>query len=138
MWLICITGLLLRPSRILAATLAALLACGDSSQAQTHSQRLVVQNFYYALPGKVQEVYELRLRASEVRAALGLPRGRVLRRTSDQTEKSLPDVEWECEYPSVAAREKDVAALEHSEEFARIEKKMDTLLREFHRATFTE
>jgi hypothetical protein len=138
MWLIRITGRLLRPSRIMAAALAVLLACGDSSRAQTHSQRLVIQNFYYALPGKAQEVYELRLRASEVRGALGLPRGRVLRRMPDQTEKSLPDVEWECEYLSVAAREKDVAALEHSEEFTRIEKKMDSLLREFERAAFSE
>ena len=89
MWLIRITGRLLRRSRILAATLAVLLACGDSSRAQTHSQRLVIQNFYYALRGRAQEVYELRLRASEVRGALGLPRGRVLRRIPDQKMDSL-------------------------------------------------
>ena len=98
----------------LIAALAALLTCGDNTHAQAASQRIVVQNYYYALPGKSQEVYELRLHASEVRASLGLPRGRVLRRAQDRTKSAVPpppDVIWECEYPSAAAREKDVAVL---------------------------
>ncbi|MFL6603559.1 MAG: hypothetical protein ACJ8R9_19840 [Steroidobacteraceae bacterium] len=117
--------------------LAALLTCGDFTHAQMPSKRIVVENYYYALPGKSQEVYELRLHASEVRASLGLPRGRVLRRMQDATKSTLPDVIWECEYPTTAAREDDVAALGHSQEFSHIEKKMDSLLRDFQRALFT-
>ncbi len=101
---------------------------------------IVVQNFYYALPGKAAEVYALRLHASDVRAALGLPRGRVLRRTTDEPKPDpsspIPDVIWECEYPTLAAREIDVATLGRSKEFERVEERMDHLLRKFARATF--
>ena len=119
---------------------SALLGGGDVTHAQVAPQRIVVQNYYFALPGKIQAVYELRLHASAVRASLGLPRGRVLRREQDEsgsTAPPLPDVVWECEYPSVSAREADVATLGHSVEFARIEKQMDSLLRDFQRVVFT-
>jgi hypothetical protein len=119
---------------------AALLGAGDAPHAQATSQRIVVQNYYFALPGKTQAVYELRLHASAVRASLGLPRGRVLRREQDKpgsAARELPDVVWECEYPSASAREEDVAKLGHSEEFARVEKQMDSLLRDFQRIVFT-
>jgi hypothetical protein len=119
----------------------ALLACGDVTHAQAPQHRIVVQNYYYALPGKSAEVYELRLHASAVRASLGLARGRILRRAADPTAKapspSLPDVIWECEYASASARESDVAALSRSEEFQRIETRMDSLLEHFQRALFT-
>ncbi|HEY5824057.1 MAG TPA: hypothetical protein VIT44_06825 [Cyclobacteriaceae bacterium] len=41
---------------------------------------IVIQNHYYPKQGKDQEVYEWRLHASEVRAKLGLPKGRVLKK----------------------------------------------------------
>jgi hypothetical protein len=119
---------------------SALLGAGDATHAQVPSQRMVVQNYYFALPGKIQAVYELRLRASAVRASLGLPRGRVLRREQDKPGSAaaqLPDVVWECEYPSASAREQDVATLGHSEEFARVENQMNSLLRDFQRVVFT-
>src|SRR4051812_28620242 len=85
------------------------------------SRALVVQNYYYALPGKATDVYLWRLHASDVRAKLGLARGRVLRRVPDpKTDKlpvALPDVIWECEYSSREAREADVAQLDKSAEF---------------------
>jgi hypothetical protein len=131
---------MLRTNWLVAAAVA-LLACGDVTHAQAPQHRIVVQNYYYALPGKSEEVYELRLHASAVRASLGLARGRVLRRTADPTAKApsapLPDVIWECEYASASARESDVAALGRSEEFQQIEKRMDSLLEHFQRAVFT-
>src|SRR5581483_5363586 len=102
------------------------------------AQTLVVQNYYYALPGRAQEVFEWRLHASAVRAKLGLRRGRVLRRLKgDGTEDaSAPDVIWECEYPSAAARDADVAQLSEHREFSQVEQHMGTLLRKFGREVF--
>jgi len=102
---------------------------------------IVVQNFYYALPGKADEVYRWRLHASEVRVRLGLAVGRVLRRTptsGDEAENAdLPDVVWECEYSSAEARAADIARLDASHEFDPVEAHMQTLIRQFRRAVFT-
>jgi len=126
-----------RASCLIAAT-AAILTCTGATHADAPQQRIVVQNYYFALPGKANDVYELRLHASDVRASLGLPRGRVLRRTGDPgSSTDLPDVICECEYPSIAARERDVAALGRSQQFELVEKRMDTLLQKFKRAQFT-
>jgi len=43
---------------------------------------------------------------------------------------------WECEYPSVEAREKDVAAVEKSAEFTAIQAKMRTLIDNFERTVW--
>jgi hypothetical protein len=104
------------------------------------SRALVVQNYYYALPGKAADVYLWRLHASDVRAKLGLARGRVLRRVpdpkTDNVLPALPDVIWECDYSSAEAREADVARLDKSEEFDEVQKHMDTLIRDFRRVMF--
>jgi hypothetical protein len=104
------------------------------------SRVLVVQNYYYALPGKATDVYQWRLHASDVRAQLGLARGRVLRRVpdpkTDNLTAALPDVIWECEYSSPEAREADVARLGKSGEFDAVEKHMETLIRDFRRVMF--
>ncbi len=106
-----------------------------------NTKAIVVQNFYYALPGKADEVYRWRLHASEVRARLGLAVGRVLRRTpapgADTEDTELPDVVWECEYPNVEARAADLARLDASREFDSVEAHMQTLIRRFRRAVFT-
>ncbi len=62
---------------LFAATVAAQRASTAVSapNASDPSTRLVVQNYCYAKPGKVDEVYQWRLHASEVRARLGLARG---------------------------------------------------------------
>jgi hypothetical protein len=112
------------------------------STADSSAGPIVVQNYYYALPGKAEDVYQWRLHASQVRAKLGLARGRVLRRISqqaiDKDSSTLPDVIWECDYPSQASRERDVERLGKSSEFDEVEKHMDTLLRKFDRAIFAE
>jgi hypothetical protein len=126
---------------------ALLAACcsieGAQSQGRTHS--IVVQNYYYARPGKADEVYQWRLHASDVRARLGLARGRVLRRAPGQKtgddsheggQHDAPDVIWECDYPSPEARAADIARLDNSKEFDAVEKHMDTLIRDFRRVIF--
>jgi hypothetical protein len=91
---------------------------------------VVVQNFYYPEPGKEAEVYKLRLQASEVRAKLGLPKGRVLKKVDGL---GGPYIIWECDYPTPAAREKDVQELSKSEEFQKVQDQMSTLLQKFER-----
>lgn len=128
-------------------TLLVLNCCGGSAMSEAPadvgaagSRTFVVQNYYYALPGKARDVYLWRLHASDVRAKLGLSRGRVLRRrpdpTTDKLLPALPDVIWECDYSSPEAREADVARLDKSKEFDEVEKHMDTLIRDFRRVTF--
>ncbi|MFQ5690893.1 MAG: hypothetical protein ACE5HQ_11560 [Gemmatimonadota bacterium] len=107
---------------------------GAAGRAPRVSGHLVIQNYYYAKPGLEESVYRLRLRASRVRADLGLVRGRVLRRVSGPG--SLPTVIWEAEYPDSLARARDVAELSGSEEFDRIAEEMGTLLRRFERASW--
>jgi hypothetical protein len=101
---------------------------------------VIVQNYYFARADKADEVFRWRLHASDVRVALGLPRGRVLRRLAspagDTDSAAAPDVIWECEYPNTQARDADVARLGQSDEFRQVEAHMDTLIREFRRGIY--
>ena len=102
-----------------------LFLCAFANTAFAQAQQtkpVVVQNSYFPKPGKEKEVYEWRLHASDVRAKLGLPKGRVLRRISDNTG---PYVIWECDYPSLEARQKDVEKLDRSDEFKKVQEHMD-------------
>jgi hypothetical protein len=123
---------------ILGGAIACTPAVETSVRAAT-GPHLVVQNFYYALPGKAREVYEWRLHASEVRAKLGLRRGRVLRRSPDPAgapAADSPDVIWECEYPNAETRAREIARLSDSTEFKEVEDHMDTLIRDFRSTQF--
>jgi len=91
---------------------------------------IVVQNIYYPKPGKEDEVYQWRLHASDVRAQLGLPYGRVLKKLSGDATYF---VVWECDYSSLAAREADVKALDQSPEFTKVQEHMGTLIQKFER-----
>lgn len=104
------------------------------------SRAIVVQNYYYALPGKAEEVYRWRLHASDVRVRLGLAAGRVLRRApivGSEGDSDLPDVIWECEYTDTGARAAEVDRLSKSREFDGVEAHMSTLIRRFSRAIFS-
>lgn len=107
-------------------------ASGTPARAQA---TIVVQNAYFAKPGLEEEVYRTRLRASGVRARLGLVVGRVLRR-ADGPEGG-PYVVWEAEYPSLEARERDVEAVSGSAEFDAVAEHMGTLLARFERSVWT-
>lgn len=112
-----------------------------AAPAKATGHPIVVQNYYYARPGKAEEVYRWRLHASQVRARLGLPVGRVLLRQpptgAAETDGDLPDVVWECEYADASAREADLARLTASGEFEAVEQHMQTLIRGFRRAVFS-
>jgi hypothetical protein len=55
------------------------------------ARTIVEQASYFALPGKAEDVYRVRLHASDVLEKLGLPRGHVPRRqgNSDTTPATL-------------------------------------------------
>jgi hypothetical protein len=61
-----------------AGSLMTLMAGGQS--APKAARTIVEQTSYFALPGKAEDVYRVRLHASDVLEKLGLPRGHVLRR----------------------------------------------------------
>jgi hypothetical protein len=98
------------------------------------NQHIIVQNYYWAKEGKIEEVYTHRLYASQVRDSLGLAVGRVLKRIG--THGELSHVIWECEYPSEAARNEDVRKLTASGAFEKVTKKMGTLIDKFARGVY--
>src|SRR5262245_27398701 len=95
---------------------------------------VIVHNAYYPKPGMEEDVYRLRLRASAVRAQLGLVEGRVLRRI--EGPEGAAHVIWEAEYPDSAARADDVARLSRSAEFDAIQKEMGTFVVRFERSVW--
>lgn len=110
--------------------LAALLICSMKPYCQ-ESKPIVVQNFYYPKSGNEEAVYQWRLHASEVRAKLGLPTGRVLKKIMGD---ALYYIAWECEYASLAAREADVKKIDQSVEFKNVQDHMSTLIQKFERS----
>ncbi len=70
-----------------AGSLMTLMAGGRS--APKAARTIVEQTSYFALPGKAEDVYRVRLHASDVLEKLGLPRGHVLRRQGNS--ETLPD-----------------------------------------------
>jgi len=111
-----------------------------SEETNGGSLAVIVQNYYYAKPGKADEVYRWRLHASDVREKLGFARGRVLRRREsvDQTQESsnLPDVIWECEYANIDERERESTQVSATPEFQAVQQHMSTLIQRFDRATY--
>ena len=103
----------------------------ENGLAQVDSGHLVVFNMYYANPGMADDVLETRLYASVVRDRLGLPRGRVLRRINDVD--GLPEVMWECEFPDIAAHDRDMDARGASDAFEGVRDRMRTLIHRFER-----
>ncbi len=91
-------------------------------------------NFYYAKPGLEEAVLRQRLAASDVRVAMGVPRGRVLQRTSGPP--TLPDVMWEYHFAEMAGHHADMAARAASPEFEAIRAGMRKLYRRFERPLF--
>lgn len=91
-----------------------------------------MQVFYYAKPGKADEVLSHRQHVSDVLEKLGLPRGRVMRRLGGSDEE--PDVMWECEFPNVAARDQFLKVAAASSKFLEARKYMTTLVSKAERS----
>ena len=95
---------------------------------------IVVQNHYFAAPGKRDAVIATRREASACRVRLGLPEGRVL--VLARGSETAPDAIWECEFPDIAAWEADLEVLAASEEFTAIRKTQSSQLRHFERCAY--
>ena len=115
---------------MLALPTGALLCMAANSRPALAQQKqgFMVQNNYWALAGKAEEVYQWRMHASDVRAMLGLPRGQVLRRQGNS--EVLPDVIWQIEYLNEAERVNDTT-VSRAGGFQEVVNHMSTLTRRF-------
>jgi hypothetical protein len=102
-------------------------AAGSMAQQQTGSgTTTVVQMSYYALPGKEQEVLNIRLSACDALEKNGVTRGRVLTRSHGLRETKqgdTPDVVWEGEFSDAASltRYEEIAS-KHPDFIAAVQK----------------
>ena len=107
-----------------AGSLMTLMAGGQS--APKAARTIVEETSYFALPGKAEDVYRVRLHASDVLEQLGLPRGHVLRRQGNSD--TLPDVMWLMEYPDEAGHQRSLKTRLESPEFKAVRDEMKTLI----------
>lgn len=129
----------MRSSLLFLVTILCFFTC-TSTESQEKApisevkEKIIIQNYYWAKEGKIEEVYQHRLYASQVRKELGLAVGRVLKRTDAEGE--LPNVIWECEYESEEARQEDLRKLENTGKFEPVMEKMSTLIDKFDRGMY--
>lgn len=116
------------------AFLFVLLLCPLINVQAQESKKIIVMNQYWAKDGMIEEVYNHRLYASQVRKNLGLKVGRVLLNT--KTDNESAHVIWECEYDSIEARNKDTQLLMESGQFDEVMEKMGTLIDNFERTIY--
>lgn len=95
---------------------------------------IVSLNFYYARPGNADAVLRQRIRACDVRASLGLPRGQVCAKI--EGGDGWPDTLWRLDFPDMAAQDADMAARAASPEFEAIRVGMRQLYRRFERPLY--
>lgn len=95
---------------------------------------IVSLNFYYARPGNTAAVLCQRIRASDVRAALGLPRGHVFAKIEGGDD--WPDTLWRLDFPDMTAQDIDMAARAASPDFESIRLGMRQLYRRFERPLY--
>lgn len=95
---------------------------------------IVSLNFYYARPGNADAVLHQRIRACDVRAALGLPRGQVFAKIEGSDD--WPDTLWRFDFADMATQEADMATRAASPEFEAIRIGMRQLYRRFERPLY--
>ncbi len=95
---------------------------------------IISYNFYYARPGNAAAVLRQRLLASDVRARLGLPRGRTISKLEGGDD--FPDVIWRLDFADMAAQDADMQARAASTEFETIRTGMRQLYRRFERPLY--
>jgi hypothetical protein len=96
---------------------------------------IVSYNFYYARPGNAAAVLQQRIRASDVRAQLGLPRGRTISKIEGGDD--FPDVIWRLDFAGMAEQDADMKIRAASLEFEAIRRGMRQLYRRFERPLYT-
>lgn len=95
---------------------------------------IVSYNFYYARPGNAAAVLQQRIRASDVRTRLGLPRGRIISRIEGAGD--WPDVVWRQAFTDMASQDADMQSRADSPEFEAIRQGMRQLYRRFERPLY--
>jgi len=95
---------------------------------------IVSLNFYYARPGNAAAVLRQRIRASDVRASLGLLRGHVCAKVEGSDD--WPETLWRLDFPDMAAQDADMAARAASPDFESIRLGMRQLYRRFERPLY--
>ena len=94
-------------------------------------------NLYYARDDNARaQVLATRLRATDVREAIGVPRGRVFVRVAGDGD--LPDVMWDCPFADAHAHGRDMQARAASAEFEACRAVMRTLTRRFERVFYAQ
>ena len=86
---------------------------------------------YWAQAGKIQQVLAVRRRASQIRAALGLPAGTIFVKVNEQDEG--PDVQWECAFDTLDQRARDLQARDDSSDFQNARQAMREVTQRFER-----
>ena len=95
---------------------------------------IISWNFYYASPGNAAAVLQQRIKASDVRAQLGLPRGRIISKI--EGDDDFPDVAWRLDFADMAAQDSDMRVRASSPEFEAIRHGMRQLYRRFERPLY--
>lgn len=95
---------------------------------------IVSWNFYFARPGNAAAVLQQRIKASDVRAQLGLPRGRIISRI--EGSEHWPDVAWRFDFPDMTAQDADMKIRADSAEFEAARLGMRQLYRRFERPLY--
>ena len=101
---------------------------------------VTVLNAYYPAPDRSQAVLVQRIHASDVRASLGHPGGRVLRRIGPTAKSGaeLPEVMWQLDYPSLDTRRVEADAVTSTPEFKAVMRQMRSLVAGFERGIWQE
>lgn len=95
---------------------------------------IVSWNFYYARPGNESAVLQQRIRASDLREQLGLPRGRIISKIEGSVH--WPDVAWRLDFADMQAQDADMKARADSTEFEAIRLGMRQLYQRFERPLY--
>jgi|GEM_PF-1151823 len=91
-------------------------------------------NFYYARPGNAAAVLQQRIKASDVRQRLGLPRGRIISKI--EGSEHWPDVAWQLVFTDMSGQDVDMKVRADSSEFETIRLGMRQLYRRFERPLY--
>lgn len=101
------------------------------------SPTVVIQNYYYAKPGKADEVLQWRIHACAVLKEMGVRPGRVLKPVpknyKDATIQDVPDAIWMVEYPDTVVMREEAKKVMSTGKFEPVMKHMDSLCKDFKR-----
>jgi hypothetical protein len=114
---------------------SSVMRCARSDAIPDVRSLIVSLNFYYAHSGKEAEVLHQRIKACEVRSALGLPRGQVWAKIKGSDD--WPDTLWRLDFPDMTAQNADMAVRAASADFEAIRIGMRQLYRRFERPLYT-